>query len=394
MRTGPAHRVITGIALGALASAALVVTSGAGPGAAATEPVAVPIPLTSTPADGAADVHTEIPVTVKALAGEQLAAVTLAGPDGVAVTGTLDPSGASWTATGRLRTRTRYTITALGVASDGTEVSRESVFTTFAPGAGQSLKFQITDPVDGDTVGVGMPVMVQFTQAITDRAAVERNLSVISTPPQAGHWSWLSDARLDWRPEHYWQAGTKVRVSLALDGIPAGADRYGTSDTSFGFTVGRQQVSIVDLGRHDMTVYQDGSVLRSMPVTGGRPGLDTWGGTMAVIDKAVSVHMQSQSVGLGDAYDIPDVHYAVHLTYSGTYIHAAPWSVGSQGSANVSHGCVGMSMGNAGWFFANTLPGDIVQVTNSPRTVAAGNGFGDWQDSWPRWLAGSAVKAY
>jgi lipoprotein-anchoring transpeptidase ErfK/SrfK len=114
---------------------------------------------------------------------------------------------------------------------------------------------------------------------------------------------------------------------------------------------------------------------------------------MAVIDKASDVHMRSQSVGFGNEYDIPDVKWAIHLTYSGTYIHAAPWSVGSQGYANVSHGCVGLSTGHAAWLFQNTLPGDLVQVVNSPKSVAPGNGYGDWQASWSQWLAGSAVRS-
>ena len=357
------------------------------------QPVASPIPLTSVPSDGATGIRTEVPVSVTAQSGEKLAAVTLAAPDGSVVPGSLNPEGTVWTADSHLRTHTRYTLTATGLASDGAQVTRTSSFTTFAPDADNTLKFQTTAPQNGDLVGVGMPILVQFTHPVTDRAAVEKSLVVQTDPPQTGHWSWLSDARLDWRPENYWQPGTKVRVSLNLDGVPAGAGQYGGTDTSFAFTVGRKQLSVVDLSRHEMTVYQNGDAVRTMPVTGGKPGADTWGGTMAVIDKSSSVHMQSRTVGFGNEYDIPDVRWAIHLTYSGTYIHAAPWSVGSQGYANVSHGCVGLSTDRAAWFFANTLPGDLVQVVNSPKSVAPGNGYGDWQESWDQWLGGSAVKA-
>jgi lipoprotein-anchoring transpeptidase ErfK/SrfK len=319
--------------------------------------------------------------------------VTLAGPDGKAVPGTLSTDSTVWTAGGRLKTHTQYTLSATGVAVDGTEVTRKSTFTTFTVAADKQLKFAATGPADGDTVGVGMPVMVQFAKPVTDRAAIERSLKVVSNPPQVGHWSWLSDARLDWRPQNYWAAGTKVQVHLELDGVSAGQGKYGGADTSFGFTVGRQQISVVDLAKHRMTVYQNGNTVETIPVTGGKPGADTWGGIMAVIDKSPSVHMQSSTVGFGNEYDIPNVMYAIHLTYSGTYIHAAPWSVGSQGWANVSHGCVGLSMGRAAWLFQNTLPGDIVEVLNSPKSVAPGNGFGDWQENWQQWLAGSAIKA-
>src|SRR4051794_24594046 len=201
---------------------------------AAVEPVTTPIPLTSMPNDGATNIRTEMPVSVTAQSGEKLAGVVLAGPDGLAVPGSLNPDGTVWTADSHLRTRTRYTLTATGVAANGAQVSRTSSFTTFAPGTDKQLKFAATAPANGDLVGVGMPILVQFTRPVTDRAAVEKALRVVTDPPQAGHWSWLSDARLDWRPESYWRAGTKVRVSLALDGVPAGDGKYGGGDTSFG----------------------------------------------------------------------------------------------------------------------------------------------------------------
>jgi lipoprotein-anchoring transpeptidase ErfK/SrfK len=394
VRPGTTHRGgIAGTTLGVVALAAFATASTSPPAVATTEPAASPVPLSSTPADGATGVRTEIPVTVTASAAERLASVAVAGPDGKALPGSLDPTGATWTASGPLKSKTRYTIAATGVAPDGSAVTRQSSFTTFTPPTDKLLKYQITGPQDGDTVGIGMPVMVQFTRPVTDKAAVERALQVVSNPPQIGHWSWLSDERLDWRPQHYWSAGTRVTVHLALDGVPAGAGKYGPGDSSFAFTVGREQVSIVDLAKHQLTVFHGTQAVETLPVTGGKPGADTWGGTMAVIDKSYSVHMQSSTVGFGNEYDIPDVRYAIHLTYSGTYIHAAPWSVGSQGYANVSHGCVGMSMGRAAWFFSNTLPGDIVQVVNSPKNLAPGNGYGDWQDSWTQWVAGSAIKS-
>jgi lipoprotein-anchoring transpeptidase ErfK/SrfK len=396
VRTGtPRHprRALGVAAVATLIGGALGWAAVSGAANATVKPVATPIPLTSVPTDGATGIHTEVPVSVTAQSGELLASVTLAAPDGSTLPGSLNPQGTAWTADKHLRTRTRYTLTATGVAADGAQVTRSSSFTTFAPSADTQLKFQTTAPQNGDLVGVGMPILVQFTHSVTDRAAVEKALVVQTDPPQPGHWSWLSDARLDWRPESYWQPGTKVRVSLALDGVPAGSGQYGGTDTAFAFDVGRKQMSLVDLSRHQMTVYDNDKAVRTLPVTGGMPGDDTWGGTMAVIDKSSSVHMTSRSVGFGDAYDIPDVRWAIHLTYSGTYIHAAPWSVGSQGYANVSHGCVGLSNDRALWLFQNTLPGDLVQVVNSPKTVSPGNGYGDWMESWNQWLSGSAVKA-
>ena len=360
---------------------------------AAVQPAASPILLSSQPGDGSTDIRTEVPVSVTAQSGEKLASVVLSGPDGVPIPGSLNPDGTMWTTDTHLRTHTHYKLTAMGISLDDKELSQSSSFTTFQPSSDQQLKFQSTEPRNGDQVGVGMPILVQFTHPVNDRAAVEKALRVVSEPPQPGHWSWLSNSRVDWRPQSYWQPGSKVHVSLDLDGVPAGGDKYGWSDTSFGFTVGRKQMTLVDLGGHSMTVYQNDKSIRTLPMTAGKPGAETWGGIMAVIDKQPSVHMESWTVGFGHEYDLPDVRWAIHLTYSGTYIHAAPWSVGSQGHANVSHGCVGLSTDRAAWFYQNTLPGDLVQVVGSPKTVSAGNGYGDWQESWSQWLNGSAVKA-
>ena len=198
---------------------------------------------------------------------------------------------------------------------------------------------------------------------------------------------------VDYRPQSYWAVGTKVNVRLNLAGLDDGSGRYGTADRKFSFTVGRDQETTIDLGSDRATVRRDGQTVGSFTVTGGMPGLDTWSGTYAVIDKSADVHMDSRTAGLGAEYDIPDVKWDVHLTYSGTYVHSAPWSVGSQGVRNVSHGCIGTNPASAEWFFDSTLPGDIVQVVNTRRQAAPGNGFADWQEPWPNWLDGSALKS-
>ena len=82
---------------------------------------------------------------------------------------------------------------------------------------------------------------------------------------------------------------------------------------------------------------------------------------------------------------------ATLLTRSGEFIHAAPWSVGSQGSANVSHGCTGMSTDQAAWLYAMTRRGDVVEYTGTDRPMTLDNGFGDWNATWRDYRAGSAL---
>lgn len=355
------------------------------PEPAAAAPAAVSIP------DGATGVAPDSTLTVTAPSGEQVGAVELTYQT-EAVPGVFSADRRTWTASGQLRAGVSYALSAVTMNdSGGTGIQRES-FTTSRPDS--PLKLDLVAPADGSTVGIGQPVVVAFTRPVadTERAAIEQALSVSADPPQTGHWSWLSPSRIDYRPRDYWQPGTKVTVHLALDGLSDGHGHYGTADRDFGFTVGRDQQTTIDLKADQATVRRDGQVVHTFAVTGGMPGLDTWSGTYAVIDKSADVHMDSRTAGLGAEYDIPDVKWDVHLTYTGTYVHSAPWSVGSQGVRNVSHGCVGASPTNAQWFFSNTLPGDIVKVINTPRQVAPGNGFADWQESWDQWLAGSAVQ--
>jgi lipoprotein-anchoring transpeptidase ErfK/SrfK len=339
--------------------------------------------------DGAANVSPDTALTVTAPSGEQIGAVTLADAT-ESVAGSVSADRRTWTSTQHLRGGAAYRLSVVTFDAQGGTGLSDETFTTSLPD--NPLKIDLISPADGSVVGVGQPVVLAFTRPVTDRAAIESALEVQSTPPQTGHWSWMSASRVDYRPQKYWTPGTRVSVRMNLAGVDDGNGRYGTADKDFTFVVGRDQETTIDLRADRATVRRGGQVLRTFAVTGGMPGLDTWSGTYAVIDKSPDVRMDSRTAGLGDEYDIPDVKWDVHLTYSGTYVHSAPWSVGSQGIRNVSHGCIGTNPASAEWFFDSTLPGDIVQVINTPRTVAPGNGFADWQESWPHWLDGSALS--
>lgn len=381
------------VAAGWFGYTAHAVGGGFGAADGASVPVARAVPPSAAPAavsiaDGATVVPTST-LTVTAPPGEQVGAVELT-YRAEAVPGVFSADRRTWTASGHLRAGAAYSLAAVTLDDAGGTGLQYETFSTSRPDS--PLRIDLISPADGATVGVGQPVVLAFTRPVADRAAIERELTVTSVPPQPGHWSWLSSNRVDYRPQNYWQPGTRVSVLMALDGVPDGHGRYGAADRSLAFTIGRDQQTTIDLHSDVATVRRSGHVVRTFPVTGGMPGLDTWGGTYAVIDKAPDVHMDSRTAGLGDEYDIPDVKWDVHLTYTGTYVHSAPWSMGSQGVRNVSHGCVGASPADAQWFFSSTLPGDVVRVVNSARQVDPGNGFADWQESWAAWLSGSALN--
>ena len=341
-------------------------------------------------ANGAAGVTPDTPLVLTAPPGETIGSVTVADATAHAVSGTYSADRKSWTAQSGLRVSDAYQVTAVttNASDNGVGVQHSSFQTTSEP---DSIKFESLFPADGSTVGVGQPVVLSFNEPIHDKAAIERAMTVASDPPQQGSWGWLSDERVDYRPAGYWKPGTKVYVTMAFDGVNLGAGKFGAKDHSVAFTIGRDQETLVNVSTDQAVVDRDGQQVHSFAVSGGMPGLDTWDGTYAVIDKAADVTMDSRTAGLGDEYYDPDVKWDVHFTYSGSYVHSAPWSVGAQGHENVSHGCVGTNPADAEWFYENTLPGDVIKVVGSPRTAALGNGFNDWQLSWTDWQGKSAL---
>ena len=358
--------------------------------------VAAPVnnaaPAKVSVADGSSGVTPDTPVVLTAPAGETIGSVTLADTAAHTVAGTYSADRKTWTSAANLRVADTYQLIAETNAPSVNGVGLQHE--TFSTAAEENhITFDDMYPIDGSTVGVGQPVVLEFEHPIpqADRAGVERALTVYSNPPQTGSWGWLSSQRVDYRPQNYWKPGTKVHVAMDLSGVQVGDGLFGAKDHSLDFTVGRDQETLVDLSTHQATVYRDGQQVHSFAVTGGMPGLDTWAGTYAVIDKASDVRMDSRTAGLGDAYDIPDVKWDVHFTYSGSYIHSAPWSVSAQGNSNVSHGCVGTNPADAEWYFDSTLPGDIIRVVNSARTASLGNGFNDWQEAWSSWQSLSAI---
>jgi lipoprotein-anchoring transpeptidase ErfK/SrfK len=309
--------------------------------------------------------------------------------------GSLSADKATWTASERLEPGTRYRVHTVAVDDDGIETVKRSSFRTEDLSLDQQT-FPSFAPVKGETVGVGMPVIVRFDVPVTDKASIERHLKVTNTSNQQGAWHWISDSEVHWRPAHYWKPGTDVTVEADINGIPAGNGIYGQLSRTSTFHVGRSVVSKVNARTHQMKTFINGKLARTIPITTGKPGFITRSGTKVIIEKFRHKRMNSETVGIAstssEAYDIDDVEYAMRVTYSGEFLHAAPWSVGSQGYANVSHGCTGMSTSNAAWIYNLSKPGDVVQYTGTDRPMTLDNGYGDWNDSFSQWQKGSALS--
>ena len=324
-----------------------------------------------------------------------LSSVTVSATTGT-VPGTLSKSSNTWRATGTLEPGTTYTVRTVAQRDDGTTIQRTSRFSTQKLTLAQQTYPSIA-PLDGETVGVGMPVIVTFDVPVTDRASIEKHLHVTSSSHQAGSWHWLSDREVHWRPKTYWKPHTTVDVNVDINSVPAGNGIYGQLDRHIQFETGDAHIYKVNTRTDQMQVFSDGRLLRTLPVTTGeQPKYTTRSGVKVIIEKFRKKRMNSETVGIDpngpDGYDIKGVEYAMRLTYSGEFVHAAPWSVASQGHANVSHGCTGMSTENAKWLYDMTLRGDVVQYTGTDRPMTLTNGYGDWNDSFSQWKAGSALS--
>ena len=364
---------------------------GARSGRPAAEVTRPPAPeVAFVPGSQEADVALDAPVHVSVTFGRLLSVVATGGPGAQPITGQIDPTQTRWVASGRLTPSTTYQLAAKVAGKDGSTTEARSSFTTAAPK--NKLTARVA-PLNGSTVGVGHPVAVYLSKPIADHAAVERLLTVTTTPAVAGAWRWFSDSELHWRPEQYWQPGTKVNLVAALAGVDFGGGIWGTESRDISFTIGDAHISVVDDATHQMTVTTNGKVERVIPVSLGREKYPTKSGVHVVMGKERTTVMDSASFGVpagsSESYRTT-VHWAVRISNSGEFVHAAPWSVADQGRRNVSHGCVNVSVAHATWFFKYSLLGDVVEVKGTPVQIAPTNGFGDWNIPWPEWSPAAA----
>ncbi|MFJ3301843.1 Ig-like domain-containing protein [Streptomyces sp. NPDC086549] len=351
----------------------------------------------NTPAGAGKKADPDKPLEVTAEGDERITDVTATDATGRYVVGELAADGSRWHSTSPLAADSRYTVRVSTEDEDGAPGRKVLTFDTTKPTGKKTL--DVTFGPKAGEYGVGQPITADLNQPVKDkaqRAVVERALRVDSTPAVDGTWYWVSDKQLHFRPKDYWPIHATVQVHSNLEGIRVGDRLWGGKAKPLTITTGDQLLAVTDASAHSMTVYKNGKVINTIPVTTGKPGFETRNGVKVVLEKQYFVRMKGTTVGIAegtsDSYDLP-VYYATRVTWSGEYVHAAPWSVGSQGYENVSHGCTGMNDSNAQWFFNTVRPGDLVKVVNSNghEMEPFGNGFGDWNVDWAKWRTGSAL---
>ena len=385
-----------------LAAGALVFLAGCqghdSGGSQATAEKAAPAKVSLTVADGATDVSPVEPLGIAVTDGK-LRDVTVVDGAGAKVDGAVAPDAQQqgsevWTPQDKLAYGTKYILTATAKNSADHETKASSTFTTVKPA---KVSTPSIGPLGGTTVGVGMPIRVYFDDKVADKAAVESHLKVTSSTPTDGVWSWMNDSEVHFRPSQYWPANTHVTLDANLYGVNFGNNIWGEKNRSVSFDIGPKHVSVADAGAHTLTVYDGDQGVQTYPMSAGSDANPTRNGAHVVTESHRNITMDSSTFGL--AVDAPggyraDVEYAVRISNNGEFVHAAPWSVGQQGSSNVSHGCINLSTERAAWFFDFSRPGDVVEVKNSvgPTLSAADGDIYDWAVPWADWQAGSALK--
>lgn len=345
--------------------------------------------LEASVTDGAVGVEVDSPVTVSAGDGV-LGAVSMINEEGEPVAGQLSADGLTWSTAEPLGYNKEYTLHAEALGLSG--IARNSM--TFQTRSPENLTMPYVMPNDGEVVGVGQPIAIRFDEDIPNRLAAQRAINVTTNPPVEGAFYWLSDREVRWRPQDYWAPGTAVEVQVKTYGVDLGNGLFGQQDVTTRFTIGDQVIATADDSTKTMTVRINGDVVKTMPISMGKNSSPTDNGTYIIGDRYRDLIMDSSTYGVPvnspEGYRL-EVEWATQMSYSGIYVHSAPWSVGSQGRSNVSHGCLNVSPSNAIWFHDNTKRGDLVEVINTVGSTLPGtDGLGDWNIPWEQWRTGNA----
>ncbi|MCX5302428.1 MULTISPECIES: Ig-like domain-containing protein [Streptomyces] len=332
------------------------------------------------------------PVTLTVAEGK-LAQVKVTDAKGTELPGKISDDGKTWTSERNAPPAAEYKVEAQNTDS-------QTAATSFKTSAADKVNKVSINISKGSTVGVAMPVSLVFDNPVTNKAEVEKQLKVTASDNTEGSWGWLKDYdgkdRVDWRPKDYWKSGTDVKVEMHLNGVDSGkGGGLFARDYNTDFKIGKDRRVQVSLDTKKMTVTENGQAQKAVPISAGTPGgkKASWSGKMVIMTKEGTIRMDSQTVGLDNAYD-KMVDYSMRLTWSGMYAHAAPWNAQNFGRANSSSGCVGMSDSDAAEFFGQSQVGDLFEVVGegSKGRAETGNGYGEWNLSWDEWKAKSALS--
>ncbi len=340
--------------------------------------------------DGSSGANPIEPIVLTAAEGA-FTSVEVTNPEGVPVEGEFNGDLTEWRTVEELGYGRQYAVASTAADEAGLLTRKNTTFTTLTP---EIMTAAYLTTGEGATVGIGQPVAVMFDEPIADRRAAQENIRITTEPAVEGAFYWVSNQEVRWRPADYWQPGTEIDVLVDIYGKDLGGGMYGQEDARSDFAIGDAVISRVDDANKRIVVERNGEVVKTMPTSMGKSSAPTPNGTYIIGEKLASMIMDSSTYGV--PVDSPDgyrtkVQYATRMSYSGIFVHAAPWSVWAQGNQNVSHGCLNVTTSDASWFYDNATRGDVFEVTGTVGPTLPGwDGLGDWNVPWETWKAGNA----
>ncbi|TDP93999.1 lipoprotein-anchoring transpeptidase ErfK/SrfK [Labedaea rhizosphaerae] len=358
---------------------------------------AQPINLTIAPAGGK-NVNPATPIVVKASNGKLVDVTVKNKVKGTVVKGETAADGLSWTSSEPLGYGATYTVTAHAQPMGGGDaVEKTAELTTLQPDKlANPNMIPAPSSVKSTGIGVGQPIVFQFSYPVQNKAAVEKQLKVESSPEQEGGWYWIDDKNVHYRPKEYWQANTTIKVTAKVYGVDFGNGVFGSEDREETYKVHDAWVAKADGNTHKMKIYKNGDLVKTMDISLGKGSTPTHVGPHVISDKHEDYVMDSCTYGVckGDPnYYRSHEKWSQRISNDGEFVHENPNSVSAQGNTNVSHGCINLNGENAQWAYQHLGIGDVVEVTNSggPK-LPLWDLYGDWELSWSAWQQGSAIK--
>ncbi|HWE88164.1 MAG TPA: Ig-like domain-containing protein [Pseudonocardiaceae bacterium] len=368
--------------------------SGGGSGGGGSTSTTTPNPMSISVTPAASEqANPTTPIVVTASQGT-LGNVVVTNPaSGNQVTGQYNADKTTWTSTDQLRFGAAYQVDATGTSRNGQPTEQKATVNTLKPAA--TLYPNMVPAPSTPSVGVGQIIAVKFDKPIVNKAAVERNLKVTSTPAQVGGWSWISSTEVHYRPQVYWQANSTVRVQINLFGVDLGGGDFGEANRDVTYHIHDSWVAKADGNTEQMQIFHNGALVNTLPISMGKDATPTHIGAHVISFKQNPYVMNSCTYGVcsGPQAYVATEYWAERISNDGEFVHENPNSVPAQGHTNVSHGCINLSPQSAQWFFGSFDIGDVVEVTNSggpPLPVY--DTWGDWELSWSQWQAGSALN--
>jgi lipoprotein-anchoring transpeptidase ErfK/SrfK len=292
-------------------------------------------------------------------------------------------------------TTTSSSTPAVGHAPPRSSTSTSARRSTAPPVAGVPVHLSSAVISDGSQVGVGMPIIVLLSRPIKDARAfaAATKVTVDGKPVQGG---WYFERKFqdpghpieaDYRLQSYWPGHAKIHMVLPVKGVTAGKGLVFANDLSLDFATGAANVATVNNSTHTLTLVTDGKLEGRYPVSLGYPQTPTMRGTKVIMEKGRDIPMK------GPGYFDPHVRFTQRLTYTGEYLHAAPWNTaangGSIGRSNTSNGCTNLDPLDARKLYMLLEVGDVVQYPNADGPMMQmGEGYGDWNVPWSQWKTG------